>query len=79
MEAHLMAVMAAQPTPEDLTMQAIIETLRNGELSPSELINTLVEHLNLSDAAIRVAIWYLISQNELELSAEQKLRLVHAA
>lgn len=75
-----MAVMAAaQPSPEAITIQAIVEILRNGELSPSDLIRTLVENRKLSDTAIRVAIWYLISQNELELSEEQKLRLAHAA
>lgn len=75
-----MAVMAAQPSPDALTIQAIIETLRNNaELSPSDLIRTLVENRKLSDVAIRVGIWYLISQNELELSADQKLRLAHAA
>ncbi len=76
-----MAVMAAaQPSPEAITIQAIIEILReSGELSPSDLIRTLVEDRKLADTAIRVAIWYLISQNELELSADQKLRLAHAA
>lgn len=74
-----MAVMAAQPSPEALAIQAIIETLGNGELTPSELIKTVVEERHLSDAAIRVAIWYLISQNQLELSADQKLRALHAA
>jgi len=76
-----MAVMATQhPHPEADTMQAIREALKSGELSPSDLIQAVVSsHQGLTDAAIRVAIWYLISQNELELSAEQKLRLAHAA
>jgi hypothetical protein len=76
-----MAVMAvAQPSPEATTIQAITEALRRAqELSPSDLIREVVENHQLSDAAIRVAIWYMISQNELELSADQKLRLVPAA
>lgn len=75
-----MAVMAGtQPSPDAVTTQAILETLQHGEVSPPELIKTLVEKCSLSDAAIRVAIWYLISQNKLELSADQKLRLAHAA
>lgn len=75
-----MAVMAvAQPTPEATTIQAILETLKAGELSPSDLIKIIVEKQKLSDAAIRVGIWYLISQHLLELSADQKLRLATAA
>jgi hypothetical protein len=74
-----MPVMAAHPTPQAIATQAIIETLGNAELTPAELISAVGEQRNLSDAVIRVAIWYLISQNQLELSADQKLRVAHAA
>ena len=69
--------MAVHVTPEALK-EAVIEALRDGEKTPSDLIDALTRQKNLFDADIRVAIWYLISQNELELSAEQKLRLASA-
>ena len=72
-----MAGMAATPHP-NLPVDDVLEALRNGEMSPSELITTLTRR-DISDAAIRMAIWYLISQNQLELSEDQQLRLIHAA
>lgn len=63
---------------EALTRDAVVKALQNLEMMPGDLIRTLSTNNHLSDAAVRVAIWYLISQNELELSSEQKLRLVHA-
>ena len=70
-----MGEMAARISPDYLT--PIRNVLRGGEMTPSELIQALSGQL--SDEEIRVAIWYLISQNQLELSADQKLRLTHAA
>lgn len=67
-----MGEMAVRTFPERLT-QPIREALRDREMTPSELIQSLANQL--SDADVRVAIWYLISQHELELSADQKLRL----
>ncbi|HWZ45049.1 MAG TPA: hypothetical protein VNW97_16360 [Candidatus Saccharimonadales bacterium] len=74
-----MAGTAAQPLhPEAMTRDAVVEALQDGEMMPGELIKTLSDKKHLPDAAVRIAIWYLISQNELELSSEQKLRLVRA-
>ena len=64
--------------PEALK-EAVIEVLRDGEKTPRELIDTLTRQKTCFDADIRVAIWYLISQNELELSAKQKLHLASVA
>lgn len=74
-----MGEMVVRSHPEYLT-GAVREALRDRELTPSELIQALANQANqVSDADIRVAIWYLISQNELELSADQRLRLVQSA
>lgn len=72
-----MAGMAAHPLP-NLPINDVIEALQGRQMSPSELIAELT-HKDLSDAAVRVTIWYLISQNQLELSEDQQLRLVRAA
>lgn len=69
-----MSEMAVRAFSDRLT-QPLRDVLRNREMTPSELIEALAGQL--SDADVRVAIWYLISQRELELSADQKLRLVH--
>jgi len=75
--------MAGTVTPplsqEALTRKAVVEALQNGEMTPGDLIRVLSNDQHLPHAAVRVAIWYLISQNELELSSEQKLRLVPPA
>ncbi|HTD24538.1 MAG TPA: hypothetical protein VK738_17905 [Terriglobales bacterium] len=72
-----MAGMAVQqPHPESSIRDEVIEVLRGHEMTPSELIANLAKEKSLSDVAIRVAIWYLISQNAVEFSADQKLRLV---
>lgn len=71
-----MSEMAARILPPDY-LTPVRNVLRDGEMTPSQLIEALSDQL--SDEDIRVAIWYLISQNELELSADQKLRLTHAA
>lgn len=70
-----MSEMAARVSPDYLT--PIRNVLRDREMTPSELIGALANQF--SDEDIRVAVWYLIAQNELELSADQKLRLTHAA
>lgn len=66
---------AARIHPDYLT--PVRAVLQGHEMTPSELIQALSGQL--SDEDIRVAIWYLISQNQLELSADQKLRLTPAA
>lgn len=68
-----MGEMAVRTFPERLT-RPVRNALREREMTPSELIQALANQL--SDADVRVAIWYLISQRELELSADQKLRLL---
>jgi hypothetical protein len=70
-----MSEMATRVSPDYLT--PIRNVLRDREMTPSELIGALSNQF--SDEDIRVAVWYLISQNELELSADQKLRLTRAA
>jgi hypothetical protein len=64
--------------PEALTRHAVVEALKKGEMMPADLIKTLSDERHLPDAAVRVAIWYLISQDEIEFSSEQKLRLSRA-
>ena len=64
----------ASPLNPDLPIDAVLEVLQSGEMSPSELIQALLGK-NISDASARMAIWYLISQNQLELSDNQRLRL----
>jgi len=73
-----MAVMAVQPQAEDPLVGYVIEALRGGEMTPPALIEKLTQERRVSDAAIRVVIWYLISQHQLELSPEQRLRLAPA-
>jgi hypothetical protein len=74
-----MAGTAAQIHPlEAFTRQCVVEALRKGEMMPAELIKTLSDEKHLPDAAVRVAIWYLISQDEVAFSSEQKLRLSRA-
>jgi hypothetical protein len=68
---------AVYPQPDE-TIKAVIDAIGEGEMTPSQLIETLAKK-SFSDVDIRVAIWYLISQNRLEFSESQKLRVVHAA
>lgn len=67
----------ALPLNPDLPIDDVLEALQRGEMSPSELIQTLAVK-DISDASVRMAIWYLISQNQLELSDNQRLRLAAA-
>ena len=67
----------ALPLNPDLPIDDVLEVLQRGEMSPSELIQALASR-NISDADVRTTIWYLISQNQLELSDNQRLRLAAA-
>ncbi len=55
----------------------VVKILQQSEapLPPKELIERIKETTEFSDAAIRDAIWYLINQMEVKLTADRKLEL----